>query len=161
MDNMMNEKETGIEEIKLSVLTRTQDLKKQAEELHIDEFDLDSESLKTPRLHSKWLSVLGEEAYRLKQFNNVQSKLYLERWRYYNGTQDDKYYQKHGIVHHKILKTDLDMYMKADKYMCAMSEVVVMQECLVNFLEKTVKEITSRTYHIKSAIDWRRFQSGS
>lgn len=132
-----------------------------SEEVAIDEFDLDGESLKTPKLHSRWMSILGDEAARLVTLQNLQKKVYLERWKYYNGKQPDSYYREHGVVHDKILKGDIGMYLDADEYVAIMKEIVNAQSHLVDFLEKTIKEISSRTFHLKNAIEWRRFESGS
>lgn len=134
---------------------------KAGEELVIDEFDLDGESLKTPKLLTAWLGRLGDESLKLKSFINMQKKFQLERWRYYLGTQTDKYYAEYGIMHTKILKTDVQAYLDADDYLIAVKKIVDTQDQIVAFIERSVKEISSRTFHIKSAIDWRRFQSGS
>lgn len=144
------------------VRDRFETIKKEAgEEIVIDDFDLDGESLRTPRLHSRWLSVLSDEGIKLKQLQGIQKKLFLERWKYYQGKATDKYYAEHGQVHDKIMKTDLDIYLGADDMLCVMKEIMEVQGEVVNFLERTVKEISSRTFHIKSAIDWRRFQAGN
>lgn len=132
-----------------------------AEDVVIDSFDLDGESLRTPKLHSKWLGILSEEAIRLKQLQNFQKKLLLERWKYYNGKQPDKYYIDHGAINDKILKTDINLYLDADDVLIIIKEIVEIQDQAVDFLEKTIKEISSRTFHIKSAIDWRKFESGN
>lgn len=132
-----------------------------SEELVIDDHDLDGESLRTPKLLTSWLSLLGEESLKMKMFAGIQKRYYLERWRYYLGTQTDKYYAEHGIMHTKILKTDVQTYLDADEIMITVKKIVDTQDQVVAFIERSVKEISSRTFHIKSAIDWRRFQSGS
>lgn len=132
-----------------------------SEELVIDEFNLDGESLKTPKIHSKWMGILGDEAARLRTLQNYQKKVYLERWKYYNGKQTDVYYREHGLVHDKILKGDIPMYLDADDFICIMKEIVGLQSQLVDFLEKSVREIGSRSFHLKNAIEWRRFESGA
>ena len=134
---------------------------KASDELFIDEFDLDGESLRTPKLFTKWLGMLGDQSLKMKSFTSLQKKLYLERWRYYLGTQTDKYYAEYGIMHTKVLKTDMPMFIDADDYMIAVKRITDTQDQIVMFIERAVKEIAARTFHIKSAIDWRRFQSGS
>lgn len=139
-----------------------QELKAEAlADVKIDEFDLDAESIRTPILHSNWLGKLGDQAVVLKRFQSTQKKLYLERWKYWTGQQTDKYYAEYGVVHNKILKTDVDKFLNADKYLILMSEIMEVQGQVVDFLEKTVKEISSRGFHLRAAIDWRRFQAGA
>lgn len=130
-------------------------------EVVINEHDLDGESLRTPRLHSTWLSMMGDEAVKLKQIQNIMKKLALERSRFFLGTQTDKYYAEHGQPHVRVPKTDLPLYLDADDQISALREVMEIQTQLVDFLEKTVKEISSRTYHLRAAIDWRKFESGA
>lgn len=155
----------SIEELKSLKKTITDSLEvikhDAGEDVGIDGFNLDGESLRTPKLHSKWLGILSEEAINLKHLQSMSKKLFLERWKYYNGKQPDKYYIDHGAINDKILKTDLNLYLDADDVLIIIREIVEIQDQIVDFLEKTIKEISSRTYHIKSAIDWRRFESGS
>lgn len=144
------------------ILESFESLKKDAgESIQIDELDLDGESIRTPKLLTTWIGRLGDESLKLKSFLHMQKKIQLERWRYYLGTQTDKYYAEYGIMHTKILKTDVQAYMDADDYIIAVKKIVDTQNEIVIFLERIIKEISSRTFHIKSAIDWRRFQSGS
>lgn len=131
------------------------------DEVFIDEFDLDSEALRTPKLLTRWLGLLGDHSLKMKSFISLQKRFQLERWKYYLGTQTDKYYSEYGIMHTKILKTDVNTYLDADEYIIAVKRIVDTQEQIVIFIERTIKEISARTFHIKSAIDWRRFQSGS
>lgn len=148
--------------IKNSLLERFREVKELAEkELLIDDFALDSEAIRTPRIHSRWVALLGEESFNLNSLLSTKAKLKLERFRYYNGTQTDEYYKKYGIVNQRILKTDMNLYMDADRFISVLNEIIGIQEMIVDFIERSIKEITARTFHIKSAIEWRKFQSGA
>lgn len=150
-----------LRELKQASTSRYEEIKALAdEELGIDEYTLDSEALRTPRLHSRWLDLLSTASVTAKQMQNFQKKLYLERWKYYSGTATDKYYAEHGILHVKILKTELPMYLDADELLCEAKELLEIVEQTVAFCEKCVKEVSARTFHIKSAIEWRRFTAG-
>lgn len=129
-------------------------------EIVIDGYDLDGEAIRSSKLHTRWLELLGEEAIKHKQLSNLLKKLTLDRTRYYSGTQTDKYYAEYGQCNYKVLKTDLPLYLDADDFMCFMKEIVEIQTQSVNFIEKTVKQISARSYDIRAAIDWRKFQSG-
>lgn len=148
--------------LKQDVADRFTEIKELAtEENVINEFNLDGESLRTPKLHGRWLGLLGEEAIKAKQIQNMLKKVTLERTRWYMGSQTDKYYAEYGQPHTRVAKTDLPLYLDADDYMGLMREIYEIQSQMVDFLEKTIKEISSRTFHIRSAIDWRKFESGS
>ena len=148
-------------DLKLDVATRYAEVKELAkDEVVINEHDLDGESLRTPRLHSRWLSMMGDEAVKMKQIQNLMKKMTLERSRFFLGTQTDKYYAEHGQPHVRVPKTDLPLYLDADDQICMLREIMEIQTQVVDFLEKTVREISSRTYHLRAAIDWRKFESG-
>lgn len=126
----------------------------------LDKIRLDDEALNRPKLHNRWLAQLSEEAYLYKKIQNNQKRLELERTRYYLGTQTDQYYAAYGNPHIKILKTDLSKYMDADEFMIEMGEIVELQSIVVDFLEKTLREIGNRGFDITNAINWRKFEAG-
>lgn len=147
--------------MKESLLTKFEEMQiKVAEDIAIDEVRLDDESLRTPKLHNRWLSELSEAAYSLKQYKNHQKKLFLERWKYWMGKQTDQYYAQYGIVHDKVIKADLDKYLEADDFLIEMTEIIEVQSQVVDFLEHTTKQIAFRGNAIRNAIDWRKFESG-
>lgn len=129
-------------------------------ETKIDEFDIDSEALKIPKLHHKYSVMLANESVSLIKYQQLQKRIHMERWKYYNGKQTDAYYAKHGIVNDKILKGDIDKYLYADKRLGYAYELLEIQKQVVNFLERTIKDITNRGFHIKSVIEWRKFEAG-
>lgn len=129
-------------------------------DLEIDSMDLDDESLRTPKLHTKYTTMLTRESTKLKRIMSEYDRYYLDRWKYYLGKQTDAYYEKHGYFHEKILKTDVDKYLKADKLLAKAQQMVKDQEELVSLIESTIKEINRRSFHIKNAVEWRKFCAG-
>lgn len=121
---------------------------------------LDDEAQRTPMLHAKYMGKLMDEGNNLSSLKTIQKKLYLERWKYYQGKQTDKYYSIHGCVNDKILKTDMDRYITSDDYICLIGEIVDYQKRVVEYLEKITKDISNRGYYIKDMVEWRRFTSG-
>lgn len=149
------------EELKLDVSERYAELKGLAEtEVVIDEYNLDGESIRSSKLHTRWLGFLGDEAIKHKKLSNLYKKLLLDRTRYYSGTQSDKYYAEYGPCHVKVLKTDLPLYLDADDHLCYVKEILEIQTQIVGFLEKTLKNISGRSFDIRAAIDWRKFEAG-
>lgn len=137
-------------------------IKKEIEkDLEIEEFDLDKSLLDIPKLQTKWSSRLADEALVLRDLYNTRRTIELERWKYYNGKQTDKYLSEYGVVHEKILKSDIDKYLGCDPKMHLINSIVNVQKEKVDFIERGIKEIASRGFHIKSIIDWRRFITSS
>lgn len=157
-----SERLENLKEYKTSILDNFKVMKETVtKDITLDTIRLDDESLRSPKVHNRWLSELSEASFLYTQLKNSQKKLELERWKYYMGKQTDQYYAQYGIVHEKSLKTDLDKYLKADDYIIEMSEVVEAQSIVVEFLEKTVKDISNRSFSIQNAINWRKFEAGS
>lgn len=129
-------------------------------DLEIDECDLDSEALRTPKLYSKYNNMYTDELVKLKRLFQSKEKTHLERYKYYLGKQTNKYYSEYGQFNEKVLKTEIETYMKADPIMVELNILISTQKVLADMLERICKEISNRGYHIKSAIEWRRFQVG-
>lgn len=135
-------------------------VEKAEKHVEIDQFDIDGEALRTPKLHQQYSVMLSNESVSLIKYQQIQKRIYMERWKYYNGKQTDTYYTKHGIVNDKILKGDIEKYLAADKRLGYANELLEVQKQTVNYLERTVKDISNRGFHIKSVIDWRKFEAG-
>ena len=129
-------------------------------DLLIDEIDLDSSLLEVPKVFSKWSGMLSDETIKLKELYGFKENIKLERWKYYSGKQTDEYVAKHGILHEKILKTDIDRYLSCDDKLTIVNDLCTIQKEVVDIIERTLKEISSRNFHIKAIIDWRKFTSG-
>ena len=159
---MKQEDADALKEMIQTIMTRYEEIKDQAEsDTEIDEFDLDRELLRTPKLHSKYLNLFTENTLYLKDLYSFKEKVKLERWKYWQGKQSDRYYTDNGPVHEKILKTDLDKYLGADDKLKLVNDACSAQKAICDYLERTLKEIGNRGFHIKSAIEWRKFCNGS
>ena len=55
----------------------------------------------------------------------------------------------------------IEQYILSDeRYIKAKQKVDYLQSC-IDFLDRTIRQITNRTFTIKNAIDWRKFTSGA
>lgn len=161
MSNIQIEVKEQYEELKVSIRERLDDIKDLSKkDLSIDEFELDTALLQTPHLHGKWLSMYTDETINLKELYGLKERVKLERWKYYTGTQTNEYIAKNGILHEKILKSDVEKYLNADSKLSLVNDVVSMQKALTDYLEQTIREIRNRGFHIKSILDYRKFISG-
>lgn len=129
-------------------------------DVQIDTVELDQSLIEVPKLYSKWSGLLADETLKLKDLYSFKENVKLERWKYYSGKQTDEYIAKHGILHEKILKTDIERYIACDEKISLVNDICSLQKALVDFVERTMKELGNRGYHIKSIIDWRKFTSG-
>lgn len=133
-----------------------------SEDMPIDETSLDRESLNIPLLHNKYLNILHDEKLLLHKYNIDLRKLLKLKWEYYNGKIDQETLNRMGWDPFplKILKQDVEMYIEADDEVIAMNSKVVFQKEKVDYLESVLKGLNNRQFHIRDAINWRKFVSG-
>jgi hypothetical protein len=61
----------------------------------------------------------------------------------------------------KLLKTDVDKYLESDNELQKLKQKVDYIQTTVDFLDRTIRQISNRGFTIKNAIDWRKFTSGA
>jgi len=138
-----------------------EELQAQADkDLVIDDTELDTESLKTPILHNKYLQYYNKFNLLLKKSQWEERTLQREKWEYYTGKSDPSVY-KEKPFDLKVLKNDVHIYINADEDIQKVQAKIVYQEAIVNYLEQILRMINNRSFTIKNAIEWRRFTSGA
>ena len=129
-------------------------------DLKINDTELDLESLKTPQLHNKYMKHLTKFKLLLTRAEDDLRTIRLFKWEYYTGKSDPQVYQQKPF-NLKILKQDVDKYIEADEEIQKATQKVKYLETIVDFLDRTIRQISNRTFTIKNAIDWRKFTSGA
>ena len=61
----------------------------------------------------------------------------------------------------KLLRQDVDQYIQSDVEFIKLKQKVDYLNTVVDFLDRTLRQITNRSFLIKDAIDWRKFTSGA
>ena len=128
--------------------------------LKINDTELDLESLKTPQLHNEFLKHLTNYKLMLSRAQTEYNILKKEKWEYYTGKADASVYAEKPFDL-KILRTDIDKYLDADIDLQKAKQKVDYLETTVDFLDRTIRQISNRGFTIKNAIDWRKFTSGA
>lgn len=139
------------------------DIKKMAEiDLKFNETDLDTESLRIPQLHGKYLNLLYDEKLVLRKWRNELSSLIKLKWEYYTGKMSEEQLKELNWqpFELRILKQDIELYMESDADLIQKKDRVFVQEEKVLYLESIIKMISNRQYHIRDAITWRKFING-
>ena len=129
-------------------------------DLKINDTELDLESLKTPQLHNKYMKHYTKFKLLLTRTEDELRTMKRDKWEYYTGKADPSVYQAKPFDL-KIMRTDIDKYLEADEDLQKLSQKIAYLITVVDFLDKTLRVIVNRTYTIKNAIEWRRFQSGA
>ena len=138
-----------------------EELQAQADkDLVIDDTELDTESLKTPILHNKYLQYYNKFNLLLKKSQWEERTLQREKWEYYTGKSDPEVY-KQKPFDLKVLKNDVHIYINSDEDIQKIQAKIEYQSAIVNYLEQILRILKNRSFKIKNAIEWRRFTSGA
>ena len=129
-------------------------------DLKINDTELDLESLKTPQLHNKYLKHLNNFRLLLSRTETDYATMKREKWEYYTGKAPAEVYALKPFDL-KILKTDIDKYLESDNDLQKLKQKVDYLTTTVDYLDKTIRQISNRGFTIKNAIDWRKFTSGA
>ena len=138
-----------------------EELQSQADkDLVIDDTELDTESLKTPILHNKYLQYYNKFNLLLKKSQWEERTLQREKWEYYTGKSDPEVY-KQKPFDLKVLKNDVHIYINSDEDIQKIQAKIEYQSAIVSYLEQILRILNNRSFTIKNAIEWRRFTSGA
>ena len=129
-------------------------------DLKINDTELDLESLKTPQLHNQYMKYLTKFKLMLSRSESEYNILKRNKWEYYTGKSDASVYAEKPFDL-KILRTDIDKYLEADDELQKAKQKIDYLSTTVDFLDRTVRQISNRTFTIKNAIDWKKFTSGA
>lgn len=131
-------------------------------DLLFDETQLDTEALRVPQLHNKYLKHLYSEKLLLKKLENDHKELLRIKYEYFTGKLDENTLRERGWEPFplRVLKNDVDMYIDSDKDIIKVRTRIQLQEERVAYLENIVKSIANRGWLIRSAIDWKKFLGG-
>jgi hypothetical protein len=142
---------------------RFDDIRKMvANDMVIDDSELDLESLKIPQLHNKYLNLFHDERILLRKLEADKRELVRDKWEFYSGKMSQEELDERGWVPFqlKILKQDLDMYIHSDSDITKVDDRITLQKEKVDYLASIIKSVSGRGWEIKNAIEWRKFTSG-
>ncbi len=133
-----------------------------AEDMVINDTELDLESLKIPQLQNKYLNIYMDEKLKLAKLESEGKSLIRLKWEYYTGklSMDELDELEWEPFQKKILRGDLDKYLESDAELIAAEHRLVFQEEKVKYLDIIVKSFNGRHWKIRNAIEWRKFVSG-
>ncbi len=128
----------------------------------INEIDLGNEALKIPKLHNKYYTLYIKEMLRVKKYRAELKELEMAKYEYYTGTMAEEDLKAKGWKPNplKIMKSDVSRYIDSDRDVIDLSLKIDYFIQVASYLEDIIKQINTRNFIIKSAIDWARWQSG-
>ncbi len=127
---------------------------------HIDMDNLHDESIKVPALHAKYFEMYNTVVLLKKKSEQSRKNVRHERYEYFSGKADPDVYLENPFPKKIRDKDTLQKYLDADDKLSQISLKVEYYETILNYLESILKMIQNRTYQIKNAIDFLKFQAG-
>ena len=126
----------------------------------IDPDNLHDESLKIPQLHSKYYTSYNTIKLLREKAPDQYNKIRLERHNYYTGKAPAEVYVQEPFSFKVREKDAIQRYLVADEKLSQVDMKIRYYDVTLKFLEEIIRNISGRTYQIKNAIEWQKFQSG-
>ncbi|MEK9894562.1 MAG: recombination mediator protein UvsY [Pelagibacteraceae bacterium] len=126
----------------------------------IDPDNLHDESLKIPQLHSKYYTIYNTITLLRERARDTYNRVKLERYNYYTGKAPAEVYVEEPFPYKIREKDALQRHIDADKRLNEVDLKIRYYDVQLKFLEEVIKTISNRTFQIKNAIEWQKFQAG-
>ena len=126
----------------------------------IDPDNLHDESLKIPQLHSKYYTLYNTITLLRERAREQYAKVRLERHNYYTGKATAEVYAEEPFPYKVREKDAIQRHLEADDKMNKVDMKIKYYDIMLKFLEEIIRNISGRTYQIKNAIEWNKFQAG-
>ena len=126
----------------------------------IDKDNLHDESLNIPCLHAKYFDIYNKIFLLRKRADQQRKNIRHERYEYFSGKSDPEVYVENPFPKKIRDKDTMQKYLDADEKLSTSSLKIEYYDTMLVYLESILKVIQNRTYQIKNAIEFMRFNSG-
>ena len=126
----------------------------------LDEDLHDNDSLAIPQLHMKYMEFHNKYSLMKKERDIEMKRLIKEKWLYYKGKAPSSVYKEMPFDLKLTTKEEISMFIEADEDIGKLKYKIEYIDQVIFFLDGVLRMINNRTYHIKNAIEWKKFQSG-
>ena len=126
----------------------------------IDRDNLHEESLNIPSLHAKYFELYNTIFLLRKKAEQQRKNIRHARYEYFSGKADPEVYEKNPFPKKIRDKDTMNKYLDADEKLSSSSLKIDYYDTMLVYLESILKVIQNRTYQVKNAIEFMRFNSG-
>ena len=126
----------------------------------IDRDNLHDESLNIPSLHAKYFQIYNTILLLRKKAEQQRKNIRHERYEYFSGKADADVYIQNPFPKKIRDKDTMTKYLDADEKLSNASLKIEYYDTMLTYLESILKVIQNRTYQIKNAIEFLRFNAG-
>ena len=126
----------------------------------IDRDNLHDESLNIASLHAKYFQIYNTIFLLRKKAEQQRKNIRHERYEYFSGKADPDVYIQNPFPKKIRDKDTMTKYLDADEKLSNASLKIEYYDTMLTYLESILKVIQNRTYQIKNAIEFMRFNAG-
>ena len=126
----------------------------------IEIIKIHEEAAKIPSLHAKYWDVYNTLKLLKEKAQIQEQSVRLDRHNYYTGKSPAEVYQAEPFPYKVREKDAIQRHLEADEKLSQVDMKIRYYDVTLKFLEEIIRNISGRTYQIKNAIEWQRFQSG-
>ncbi|MBU88971.1 MAG: hypothetical protein CMA57_01030 [Euryarchaeota archaeon] len=126
----------------------------------LDSDNLHEESLKIPSLHAKYFEMYNTIFLMRRKSEQQRKNIRHERYEYFSGKADPDVYVESPFPKKIRDKETMQKYLDADEKLSGVSLKIDYYETMLVYIESILKQINNRTYQIKNAIEFMRFNAG-
>ena len=126
----------------------------------IDRDNLHDESVNIPSLHAKYFQIYNTIFLLRKKAEQQRKNIRHERYEYFSGKADPDVYIQNPFPKKIRDKDTMTKYLDADEKLSNASLKIEYYDTMLTYLESILKVIQNRTYQIKNAIEFMRFNAG-
>lgn len=132
------------------------------EDSKFDLLHIEQELSRVPELHQKYLNISTEASLMHKALLREFFKLRKDKRRYYSRDMDIEEIKERGweVQDRIIPKANVEDYILADDDLSKLQAKIDIQNEINEYCKMVLKEISSRTWQIRSLIDYRKYTAG-
>jgi hypothetical protein len=130
----------------------------------IDNNHLDTESVKTAKLHAKYIRLLVDAKLRISKLRTEYLELKKTKFRYYRGELSRQELNDLGWEqwqYAKPIKNEMEQLLDGDTDIVKLKMKIEYIETMIYLLESILKSISDRTWSIKNSISFKQFLAGA
>ena len=130
------------------------------EDSKIDLDNLHTESINIPKLHAKYFEIYNNIVLLKKKAEQQRKNTRHERYEYFSGKADPEVYVDNPFPKKIRDKDTMQKYLDSDESLSSVSLKIDYYDTILNYIESILKVIQNRTYQIKNAVEFMKFQAG-
>ena len=126
----------------------------------IKDCEYDKESIRIPQLHMRYMELYNTFSLMKKEREGEMRRLIKEKWIYYKGKAPSTVYREVPFDFKLTTKEEVNMFIEADEDIRKLQYKIDYIDQVLFFLDGVLRQINSRNFQIKNAIEWEKFQAG-